>query len=76
MASVMVSLASCLMALVTSSLVSRTATLASTGTAQAHDGRPDLAARLAPPPPGRGQPDAAALQLGGTGRRHRVHRVP
>ena len=44
MTSMTVSPASCLMALVTSSLVSSAATDGSTGTSQASDGRPDVAA--------------------------------
>ena len=75
MASVTVSPGSCLMALVTSSLVSRIATLGSTRTAQAQ-----MAARtwprLRPPRPvpwsaGRGIPAVRS-----DGRGHRVHRVP
>ena len=40
------------------------------------DGRADLAARFGRRSRAGGQPDAADLQLGGAGRRHRVHRNP
>src|SRR6185369_4449797 len=40
------------------------------------DGRPDLAPGFAGRGRAGGQPDAADLQLGGAGRRHRVHRDP
>jgi len=40
------------------------------------DGRPDLAAGFTRRGRAGGQPDAADLQLGGAGQRHRVHRDP